>query len=201
MVKLHPSVLFATFLFLGSCCDILKNSYLSNGLGANESLGVAELRSTSPLCRSFERTLYDCQVGETRIAVCGPEEVDGMPGPAIYREVGPGVPIIQIPEPSISQHQRPTIARTMYSGGGEVQFRFSANATDYIAYSRTIRTGPDELGRWVPEHQAGIAHYTAGRFNGIRHCTPEGGLQVPNEASLDAYFDPGEFVYVQLEED
>lgn len=166
----------------------------------NEGLGVAESLVASPLCKAMETTLFDCQAGETRIAVCGPNDENGMTLPAIYREVGPDDVTIQISARSGSQSRLATIARTMYSGGGEVQFKFSADAVEYIAFSRVVRTGPDDLGRWVPDPQAGVAHFENGELAGTRNCKAGGGLQVANDANLDKYFETGDFVNLQLEE-
>ena len=188
------------FALLVACDEGSKEPLISSDLDLDEGRGVAESLVTNPLCKSIEVTLFDCQSGETRIAVCGPKEEDGMSLPAIYREVGPDVATIQISAPSSSQSRSATIARTMYSGGGEVQFKFSSDELEYIAFSRTIRTGPDDLGRWVPEHSAGVARFVDGEFKDIRYCEGEnGGLQLSNDASLDKYFELGEFVYLQLE--
>ena len=123
-----------------------------------------------------------------------------MPSSVTYHEFESGRESVRISSALGSQAPTATIARTMYSGGGEVQFSFSSKQTKYIVYSRVVRTGPDGLGRWIPEIQNGVAHYIDGKFNGIRSCKVSAGLNVVNDTQLDKYFQPGKFIYVQLEE-
>jgi len=61
-----------------------------------------------------------------------------------------------------------TIARTGYSGGGEVQVVFRNGPWTYVVYQRTLRTGFD--GRNNPSFEAGVDVLRNSTVIGRRRC-------------------------------
>jgi hypothetical protein len=197
-MKFGAVISVTMLVFLISCGEQPVKPRMSASTTINDVSAVNEPPLNKTLCAPAEAVLFRCRTGDTRISVCGKKVGDGTHFSAIYREKRGDRPEIVISAPLNSQP--PTIARTMYSGGGEVQFRFSNRRTAHILYARVIRTGPDEFKRWVPEHQAGVADYSDGKFVRDRSCNDGGGLAVTNDDGLSRYFRPGDFVYVQLED-
>ena len=89
--------------------------------------GAARRSGPAPACASGEAVLFACPVGNgKRVAVCD------VGGAAVYRFGGDDVEL---------ELTGGRIARTGYSGGGEVQIAFTNQGYDHIVYSRTVRTG------------------------------------------------------------
>ena len=95
--------------------------------------------SGTGLCAPDEDVLFSCQLENRKMAsVCG---VTNKAGSAVaqYRYGKSG----QVPEltwPEADSGERLEFASVPYSGGGEAQLHFRRGDTQYIVYSRVIRT-------------------------------------------------------------
>ncbi|QIG55010.1 hypothetical protein G6N82_13395 [Altererythrobacter sp. BO-6] len=117
-------------------------------------------RANPVACTSQEETIFSCEMpGGKRLAVCAPQM-----GEAEYRFGGA--------EPEIVLTGG-VLANVPYSGGGEAQIRFANAGTQYIVYSRMVRTNFTEGEPNNPAISDGVVILRDGKFVAIRPC--EGG--------------------------
>lgn len=111
-------------------------------------------------CSAREEIIFSCSVpGGKHLAVCAPKT-----GEAEYRFGG------DAPELELTGGKW---ANAMYSGGGEAQIRFSNRGTDYIVFSRMIRTNFTEGEPNYPAISDGVLIRRGGKFVALKLC--EGG--------------------------
>jgi len=107
---------------------------------AGDSTGDnAVLPNGTGLCAAGEPVLFSCQLDNRNlVSICGARNGAGNPV-AQYRYGKAG----QVPEltwPEAGSADRLKFASVPYSGGGEAQLHFRRGDTQYVVYSRVIRT-------------------------------------------------------------
>lgn len=152
---MKTAVLLATVAVILSGCD--QKAAPAGGEAAEESAISADplgqettsepddpASKASPLagtglCAPGEEVLFSCQLENRKMAsVCGLKNGTGSVV-AQYRYGKAG----QVPEliwPETDRADRLEFASVPYSGGGEAQLQFRRGDTQYIVYSRVIRT-------------------------------------------------------------
>ena len=133
------------------------------------------------------RALNACE----RISVCA-----GSDGPgrriARYRIGTPRHLEFEYPDSSNASPIR--WARTGYSGGGELQYRFINSGHEYIIYSSVTRDGLDRQHRPIPRFDAGVLVRREGRILSHLHCDnaedAARGYEEPSDFMLE-----GEFIF------
>lgn len=106
---------------------------------SEEPAGTTSTLSGTGLCAPGEDVLFSCQLENKKMAsVCGLKNGTGsVVAQYRYGKVG------QVPElawPGPDSADRIQFASVPYSGGGEAQLQFRRGDTQYIIYSRVIRT-------------------------------------------------------------
>ena len=127
--------------------------------GASEpSSAPANAAGRTPVdCTAAEEMIFSCEMaGGKRLAVCA-----AAGGQAQYRYGK------DAPELALSGGKW---ANVMYSGGGEAQILFSNGDTDYIVFSRMVRTNftPGEPN--YPAISDGVVILRGGEFAALRLC-------------------------------
>ena len=91
------------------------------------------------LCAAQEEVLFSCQLENTKIAsICGVKNKAGITV-AQYR-YGKSGEAAELTWPEADSADRLKFASVPYSGGGEAQLQFLRGDTQYVVYSRVIRT-------------------------------------------------------------
>ena len=124
-------------------------------------------RPARTLCVGGETTIFQCRVGTRLLSVCG-----GRASGQAYAQYRFGTPArTELTYPA--QRQGAGTMQTAlipFSGGGEAQIHFTNGATQYVVYSRTVRTGFGRGGN-NPQFSAGVNVLRGGRTISRRGCS------------------------------
>ena len=152
---------------------------LSDGSGP-VSAPAANAQRTRVDCTDGEETIFSCEMaGGKRLAVCAAPQGKGQ-----YR-FGKDAPELTLSGGRWSN--------TMYSGGGEAQILFSNGDTDYIVFSRMIRTNfaPGEPNN--PAISDGVVILRGDEFAGMQLCA--GG-----QAEVPVHYDAAKRAFGEIED-
>lgn len=132
--------------------------------GYNEPIDANTLR-TGAICRASETPFLQCRVGRKRFSLCG--VIINHQRFAHYR----GGTADSINFEHRGNKQSPiSWARAGYSGGGEIQYRFSNAGFDYVLYDRTIKLGTSGRGRPSTRTESGIVVRSSGKVESHFRC-------------------------------
>ena len=153
--------------------------------------------SGTGLCAPDEDVLFSCQLENRKMAsVCGANNKTGSVV-AQYRYGKSG----QVPEltwPDADSGERLKFASVPYSGGGEAQLHFRRGDTQYIIYSRVIRTNFTAGEPNDPDLADGIFVRKGDRII-ARHACADPDVSPIDYEKADLYAEPSDGEIVELD--
>ena len=153
--------------------------------------------SGTGLCAPGEDVLFSCQLENRKMAsVCGLKKETGSVV-AQYRYGKSG----QVPEltwPDADSAERLKFASVPYSGGGEAQLHFRRGDTQYIIYSRVIRTNFTAGEPNDPQLADGIIVRKGDRII-ARHACADPDVSPIDYEKADLYAEPSDGEIVELD--
>lgn len=136
------------------------------------------------LCAPGEPVIFSCQLKNGKsLSVCAAAE-EGGPRFAQYRYGATGQES-ELVWPATRAAGPMKFVSVPYSGGGEAQLSFARGGTDYVVYSRVIRTGFGAEGN-QPAFEDGVLVMKGGKTLADHRCQA-GGLQSVDYDKAERY--------------
>lgn len=140
------------------------------------------------LCRTGEKFLFACDLGRSKVAVCGGTSPSGRDY-AQYRFGRPGRLELVHPAGLEEGAGSMTWAFTGYSGGGESQIRFVNEGVEYVVYSSVTRAGFDEENFSAHDFRGGLLVRRGNRTLSKMSCQASADAQPDINNGADAQVD------------